>query len=191
MNPKYLFFVFLTFFGAACAHHKTGSEVSVHEGGNSVIQSKIFQSAHNSDFLTHPKLNPTKASVSLNLTGYVDPEVNIERIDNRKTLDIFKNEEARFRVTCNNDKAVTVTFNTKNEWRLLSENENAISYEGVFKGKGRTETVVGAQNNTVDIHNYEFENSEYEFGITFRATERNLKSGKYSDCVTISVSTLY
>ena len=135
-------------------------------------------------------LNPSNTSVSLDLKGYVDPEVNIERIDKGTTLDIFKNNKARFKVTCNNNKTVVVTFNTKNNWKLLSKDGNSISYEGRFKGENRSETV-NEEKNAVDIHNYEFANSEYKFDVSFKSNEKNLKAGEYYDRITISVSTEY
>ena len=142
------------------------------------------------------------SEVSLDLTGCVDPEVNIERIDdNGKTLDIFDQVEARFRVTSNIDEKVKVTFKTQNEWRLLRRGKegllegnskvNSISYEGLFRGNNKYE-IVNKDSDSIILEKSDFVEQEYEFGVIFRSTEKikNIEAGKYFEHVTISVSSL-
>ena len=186
MSVKRFPLLFLAFFGVVCAI----PEVLAYS--NNLVKYNKSSSITNPQYhkpTYSPILNPTKASVSLDLKGYVNPEVNIERIDRGTTLDIFKNDEARFRVTCNNDKTVVVTFNTVNDWKLLSKDGNSISYEGSFKGKDNRTEVINEEKNTVSINNSELTDSKYEFGVKFKPIEENLKAGEYSDRITISVTT--
>ncbi len=185
MSVKNSFFMFFSFFGVVCADPKVSDHRDISK--NTSFSPTII-TTYEPNFLAYTSLNSANTSVSLDLTGHIDPEVNIERIDGETVLDIFKNDEARFRVTCNDDRKVTVTFNTKNNWKLLSADGNSICYEVNFKGNNRTE-VVKEKNNTVDIDNNEFVNSEYEFSVSFKSVEKNLKAGEYFDRITISVST--
>lgn len=188
---KYLRFIL----GAVCAC----SEVFAFISSSKEITSQTFDELlpHQAQTLSCEICNsspmaPSKhlsSEVSLDLTGYVAPEVNIERIDDRKTLDVFSHDEAHFRITCNEDKNVIVTFNTKNNWKLLSENGNSISYQGVFKRNDGTEEKVKEDSNRVVVDKNEFTDTVFEFGTIFVPIEKNPKSGKYSDQVTISVST--
>lgn len=132
------------------------------------------------------------SEVSLDLTAYVDPEVNIERIDSNGTLDIFQRIPACYRVTSNTEKNVKVSFSSRNGWKLKNENGNSsfISYVGEFSGGDRNVTV-GEGNDSVLIEKDSFCDSEYDFKVVFRSTGsmKNFAAGKYYDRVTISVST--
>lgn len=132
------------------------------------------------------------SEVSLDLTAYVDPEVNIERIDSNGTLDIFQRIPACYRVTSNTEKNVKVSFSSRNGWKLKNENGNSsfISYVGEFSGRDRNVTV-GEGNDSVLIEKDSFCDSEYDFKVVFRSTGsmKNFAAGKYYDRVTISVST--
>lgn len=175
---KYLCFIL----GAACAC----SEVFAFMNSSKEITSQTFD-----ELLPRQAqiLSCKSSEVSLDLTGYVAPEVNIERTDNRKALDVFKHDEAHFRITCNEDKNVIVTFNTKNNWKLLSENGNSISYQGIFKRNNGTEEKVKENSNLVIVDKNEFIDTVFEFRTVFVPIKKNPKAGKYSDQVTISVST--
>lgn len=131
------------------------------------------------------------SEVSLDLTAYVDPEVNIERIDSNGTLDIFQRIPACYRVTSNTEKNVKVSFSSRNGWRLKNENCNSsfISYVGEFSGRDRNVTV-GEDNDSVLIEKDSFCDSEYDFKVVFISTGsmKNFAAGKYYDRVTISVS---
>lgn len=141
------------------------------------------------------------SEVSLDLTAYVDPEVNIERIDSNGTLDIFQRIPACYRVTSNTEKNVKVSFSSRNGWKLKNENgdresknesnnSSFISYVGEFSGGDRNVTV-GEGNDSVLIEKDSFCDSEYDFKVVFRSTGsmKNFAAGKYYDRVTISVST--
>ncbi|MBO7454066.1 MAG: hypothetical protein J6T91_01620 [Alphaproteobacteria bacterium] len=132
------------------------------------------------------------SEVSLDLTAYVDPEVNIERIDSNGTLDIFQRIPACYRVTSNTEKNVKVSFSSRNGWKLKNENGNSsfISYVGEFSGRDRNVTV-GEGNDSVLIEKDSFCDSEYDFKVVFISTGsmKNFAAGKYYDRVTISVST--
>ncbi len=133
------------------------------------------------------------SEVSLNLTGYVDPEVNIERIDDKgDALDIFSREESRYRITSNIDKGVSINFRTQHDWQLKHETQpdKFIPYKGVFKGVSKT-VEVNNETDSVIVDQKDFTNGEYEFGMIFKSKSRmkELIAGKYSGCVTISVST--
>lgn len=139
------------------------------------------------------------SEVSLDLTGYVDSCLNIERIDDNGTLNIFDRVESCFRVTSNINKNVMVTFKASNEWKLLpkddtpagetSELKNSIPYEGLFKRNNKSQ-IVNKDSNSVTLEESDFKNKEYEFSVIFRAKEKlvNLSAGRYYGRVTISVS---
>ncbi len=141
-------------------------------------------------------LNNVDASpeVSLDLRAYVDPEVNIERIDDSGDLDIFSRAERRYRITSNVEKDVKVTFQSQNGWKLRHENDDKafISYEGIFRGTNREE-VIGEKNNVVSLAQSDFLDQEYEFCMMFKAigSMKNFAAGRYFDRVTISVSAKY
>ena len=133
------------------------------------------------------------SEVSVDLKGYVDPEVNIERIDDIGVLNIFGNDEARFRVTSNIDDNVKVTFKAQNDWKLLHKDdpERFIPYEGLFKGNNRVDSIsVNRKSESVVIDKNDFVDKEYEFGVIFKSTMKikSLKAGNYYGRVTISVS---
>lgn len=140
------------------------------------------------------------SEVSLDLTAYVDPEVNIERIDSNGSLDIFQKIPACYRVTSNTEKNVKVTFSSRNGWKLKNENgdreskgesskSSFISYVGEFSGKDHN-MVVGDGNDSVIIEKGSFFDHEYDFKVVFKSTGsmKNFAAGKYYDRVTISVS---
>lgn len=133
------------------------------------------------------------SEVSLDLTAYVDPEVNIERIDNGGTVDIFSRAESRYRITSNVDKDVKIFFNSQNNWNLKSENnaEAFIPYEGVFKS-GNQEEILKSNTDLVSIKQSDFFDREYEFSMIFRPAQgssmKNFTAGRYYDRITISVS---
>jgi len=133
------------------------------------------------------------SEVSIDLMGYVDPEINIERIDNNGILNIFDCAEARFRVTSNTDDKVNVSFKARNNWKLLHKDnpEKFIPYEGLFKGNNKIDSVtVNQKSEVVVIDKNEFVDKEYEFGVIFRSTAemKTLGAGNYYGRVTISVS---
>ena len=134
------------------------------------------------------------SEVSLDLTAYVDPEVNIERIDDGGDLDIFTRTERRYRVTSNVEKNVKVTFRSQNGWKLKHESNDAafIPYEGIFRGNNH-EDVIGKESDLVELKQDEFLNQEYEFRMIFKAigSMKDFSAGKYFDRVTISVSAKY
>ena len=132
------------------------------------------------------------SEVSLDLAAYVDSEVNIERIDDGEDcLDIFSQAERRYRVTSNVEKNVKVTFQSQNEWKLKHESNDGvfIPYKGIFRGNNHEE-VVEKKSNVVELKQDEFSDQEYEFLIIFKAigSMKDFSAGKYSDRVTISVS---
>lgn len=133
------------------------------------------------------------SEVSVDLMGYVDPEVNIERIDDKGVLNIFGNDEARFRVTSNIDDNVRVTFKAQNDWKLLHKDdpERFIPYEGLFKGNNGINSIfVNQKLESVVIDKSDFVDKEYEFGVIFKSTTKmkSLKAGNYYGRVIISVS---
>lgn len=134
------------------------------------------------------------SEVSLNLKAYVDPEVNIERIDDSGDLDIFSKAERCYRITSNVEKTVKVTFRSQNGWKLKHEsNCNVfIPYEGIFRGNNREE-VVGKNSDIIDLEYDEFRDQEYEFRMIFKSigSMKNFSAGRYFDRVTISVFTKY
>lgn len=140
------------------------------------------------------------SEVSLDLTAYVDPEVNIERIDSNGSLDIFQKIPACYRVTSNTEKNVKVTFSSRNGWKLKNENgsreskeesckSSFISYVGEFSGRDHN-VVVEDGSDSVIIKKDSFYDHEYDFKVVFRSTGsmKNFVAGKYYDRVTISVS---
>ena len=133
------------------------------------------------------------SEVSLDLTGYVDPEVNIERIDSNGALDIFQKIAAYYRVTSNTEKNVRVTFSSRNGWKLKNKDDDSlfIPYAGEFSGRDRDVTV-GEGNDSVLVEKDSFGDSqEYDFRIVFASigSMKNFAAGRYYDRVTISVST--
>ncbi len=167
--------------------YQTSSSVLTREGSN-----LISPGFYKSNSLTHHKNRSNRANreVSLNLVGYVDSEVNIERIDNNSDVNILQNNEVRFRITCNANKSVRVTFETANNWKLLSKSGGFIPYKGIFKRDNGSETEVKAGSNSVIVDKNEFVDTSFKFRTTFVHTEKNLISGTYSDKVTVSVSTM-
>lgn len=135
------------------------------------------------------------SEVSLDLSGYVDSQVNIERIDDNGTLNIFDRTESRFRVTSNLEN-VKVTFKAQNEWKLLHEDDpkGFITYEGLFKGNNKSQIVNNDSDSVTLNQKSDFAEGECEFGVIFRATEKIkekkalLTAGRYYGRVTISVS---
>lgn len=140
------------------------------------------------------------SEVSLDLTAYVDPEVNIERIDSNGALDIFQKVPACYRVTSNTEKNVKVTFSSRNGWKLKNEDGSQgakdgngksplIPYVGEFSGRDHNATV-GEGNESVIVEKDCFYDHEYDFMVIFRSTGsmKNFAAGKYYDRVTISVS---
>ncbi len=133
------------------------------------------------------------SEVSVDLMGYVDPEVNIERIDDNGILDVFSGNEARFRITSNVDGDVKVTFKAQNDWKLQHKDdpERFVPYEGLFKGNNRVGLIsVNRESESVDVDKNDFVDKEYEFGVIFKSIARikTLKAGSYYGSVTISVS---
>lgn len=133
------------------------------------------------------------SEIFLDLVGCVDPEVNIERIDSGGTLNIFDQNEARFRVTSNVDKDVKVSFKAQNGWKLRHKDnpEKFVPYEGLFKRNNRVGLIsVNRESESVNIDKNDFVDKEYEFGVIFRSTAKikTLKAGDYYGRVTISVS---
>lgn len=131
------------------------------------------------------------SEVSLDLTGYVDPEVNIERLDNNGTLDIFQKVASYYRVTSNTEKNIKVTFSSKNGWKLKKEGNDSvfIPYVGEFSGRDRDVTV-GEISDSVVIEKDSFYDREYDFKVVFGTTGsmKNFDAGRYYDRITISVS---
>lgn len=132
------------------------------------------------------------SEVSVDLIGYVDPEVNIERIDDNGILDVFSNNEARFRVTSNVDSDVKVSFKAQNDWKLQHKDnpEEFLPYEGLFKGNNGGGLTLNCESEFVVIDKNDFVDKEYEFGVIFKSTARikTLKAGSYYGRVTITVS---
>ena len=132
------------------------------------------------------------SELSLDLTGYVDPEVNIERIDdNGEVMDIFSRRESRYRITSNVDKGVRINFSTQYNWRLKHEtlSDQFIPFYGVFRGVNKTE-IVGKESDSVEVDRSDFVDGEYEFSMIFHSNIRmkELHSGKYYGRIIISVS---
>ena len=131
------------------------------------------------------------SEVSLDLTGYVDPRVNIERIDSNGTLDIFQKVATYYRVTSNTEKNVKVSFSSKNGWKLKKKDDNSafIPYAGEFSGRDRNVTI-GKDFDSVVIEKNSFYDQEYDFKVVFGSTGvmKNFDAGEYYDRMTISVS---
>ena len=133
------------------------------------------------------------SEVSIDLMGYVDPEVNIERVDDNGTLNIFGRNEARFRVTSNVDDNVRVTFKSQNNWKLIHRDdpEKFIPYEGLFRGNNKIDSVIlNPKTEFVTVDKNDFVDKEYEFGVIFKpvAKIKIQAAGSYYGRVTISVS---
>jgi len=133
------------------------------------------------------------SEVSVDLVGYVDPEVNIERVDDNGTLNIFGRNEARFRITSNVDENVKVTFKSQNNWKLIhrDNSEKFIPYKGLFMGNNKIDSVsLNQRSEFVVIDKTDFVDKEYEFDVIFSpvAKMKILEAGSYYGRVTISVS---
>lgn len=131
------------------------------------------------------------SEVSLDLEAYVDTELNIERIDNYGTLNIFERPESCFRITSNSSKNIKISFFSQNNWHLVQEKNisKIIPYESIFKSGTRQEKI-RTNSDTIEVPYEDFYDQEFEFKLLLYPTEsiKNISAGKYSDHITISVT---
>lgn len=128
--------------------------------------------------------------VHLDLRTEVDSVLNIERIDDYGTIDIFSKQGASYRVVYNGDQRVRVNFRSKNGWKLKSLGSE-VPYQGEVKTNS-LEEVVDEQKESVEIDNAEFSDSQCEFEVIFssKIPVKECKAGRYSDRMTISVEAI-
>lgn len=131
------------------------------------------------------------SEVSVDLSAHVDSELNIERIDNKGTLNILERPESLFRVTSNSDKNIEISFFSQNNWKLIRKDCSSvfIPYEGIFKSRCLNSTI-NSNSSSIEIKQEDFYDQEFEFRVVFHITEaiKNISAGSYSDCITISVT---
>lgn len=141
--------------------------------------------------------------VQLKLTGVIDEQLNIVRIDNNGDINIFERPETKYQVISNLDNNVKVTIHTKNGWKLIREGakdadeakdgaqENSIDYYVDFKSSTQTVKLDRDKNSTV-INKSDFQENCSEFSLIFGAVDASLKArpkaGTYSDTVTVNVT---
>lgn len=107
--------------------------------------------------------------VELKLKAVVDAQLDIVRIDNNGDINLFEAKESRYRVTSNENKNVTVTVETKNNWQAKKEDISegkGIPYQAIFRSNDEDKEL-GIEQNSVKIDKNDFENNQYEFSLIF------------------------
>ena len=127
--------------------------------------------------------------VELELKGSVDPNLNIERIDEGGTIDVFSKRETRYRIVSNVDKDIDVLFTSRNGWILKSDKGNEIPYEVEVCVNG-SETIVDKDNQSRTISKDNFVDKKCEFSAKFSAkgSVEEYSAGDYSDKIQVSVT---
>ena len=128
-------------------------------------------------------------NVELEVKGSVDPNLNIERIDEGGTIDVFSKRETRYRIVSNVDKDIDVVFTSRNGWVLKSDVGNEIPYEVEVDVNGN-ETVVDKDNPSRTISKDSLVDKKCEFSAKFSAkgSIEECSAGDYSDKIQVSVT---
>ena len=128
-------------------------------------------------------------NVELEVKGSVDPNLNIERIDEGGTIDVFSKRETRYRIVSNVDKDIDVVFTSRNGWILKSDKGNEIPYEVRIYENG-DDSIVDKDNPSRTISKDNFVDKKCEFSAKFSAkgSIEEYPAGDYSDKIQISVT---
>ena len=130
--------------------------------------------------------------VSLNLRAVVDPELNIERIDDSGTIDLFERVPSNYRIISNSGQSVEVTVTTDNNWVVKTQDrQNSIAYAAEFKGQDGHSGRLDADNPKIKIEKERLQDSKrYEFSLLFKAKEsiEDFPAGTYSDRIHVTVT---
>lgn len=133
--------------------------------------------------------------IELALETEVDSILSIERIGDKKKLDIFKDAEAEFRILYNGLQNIKVTFESKNQWKLLNESNRLNNKPSDSKSQQFIEYECLVNDNSINNNHYivdnnEFNNGVYDFQIKLKPKVEAVACvpGKYTDSLTITIS---
>lgn len=125
--------------------------------------------------------------VVVEVTASVDAELNIERINNYGSINLFNHQAEEYRITNNTTKGVKVSLRSHNSWHMTGA-EDKFAYSPVING---TELVATGDVCTYDIDKQLFDsNKQYKLLVAFRALPgalKDVKAGEYHDSVTINI----
>ena len=129
--------------------------------------------------------------VSLNLQAVVDPELNIERIDDNGTIDLFQRVPSNYRIISNSGESVKVIVTTDNNWEVKTQDkQKSIPYAAEFRGQDGLLGNLDTNNQKIKIEKERLLDSKrYEFSLMFKSMQsiENYAAGTYSDRIHVSV----
>ena len=128
-------------------------------------------------------------TVELEIKCSVDRELNLERVDDQSSIDIFSRKEIRYRVVSNVDADVEVTFISQNDWVLKSDDRmKEIPYHGAFFAAG-VNSIVDSDKISEIIPRDKIRDKVCEFSVIFspKNLSKQYPAGKFSDKITISL----
>jgi hypothetical protein len=128
--------------------------------------------------------------LELEVVAEVDGQLDIERIDNGGSVDVFAGRNVSYMVHSNLGSDVTATITSDNGWKLKHESENLEIPYGVYRGREKLNN--GAEPATTEIQQNEFStggrSKQYQLDLVFKADENVKLEGKYRDRVVITVA---